>query len=136
MRILVLQGMPNTGKTRTIDLVWEELTKTGGVGISTNRKVEGNPVENDFSDIVMIGNRKIAFFSMGDYSNYLSEAIYYYLYQGCDMLICALSTNSLKQNANKALNKYNAIRIDKTVDYTNTQVATNIADAQAILKMI
>jgi hypothetical protein len=109
MRVIVLQGMPNTGKTRTLNLVYEMLVPNGG-GVSTNRKVIGNPVENDFSDIVIRGNQRIAFFTMGDYSTFLANAIYDYDQQGCDVLICALSTNTAKIRATDALHYFNATR--------------------------
>ncbi len=85
MRIIVLQGMPNTGKTRTLNLVYDMLVPNGG-GVSTNRQpLGGDP--RDFSDIVIRGTQRIAFYSMGDYSTYLANAIYDYDRQGCDVLV-------------------------------------------------
>lgn len=135
MRIIVLQGMPNTGKTITLNLVYDTVLQNGGV--STNRQVIGNPTQNDFSDIVLRGNQRIAFFTMGDYSTYLANAIYDYDHQNCDVLVCALSTNTAKVRANNALNKYNATRINKTIAPNATsELATNTADAQTIFNLI
>lgn len=136
MRIIVLQGMPNTGKTRTLNLVYDLLVPNG-VGVSTNRKVIGNPAQNDFSDIVQWNNQRAAFFTMGDYSTYLANAIYDFNNQNCDVLVCALSTNTAKIRANNALNKFNAMRITKTVaPNQNAELATNTADAQTIFNII
>ena len=135
MRIIVLQGMPNTGKTRTLNLVYDMLVPNGG-GVSTNRQpLGGDP--RDFSDIVVRGTQRIAFFTMGDYSTYLANAIYDYDRQGCDVLVCALSTNNAKIRANNALNQFNTTRINKTIAPNATaELATNTADAQTIFNLI
>lgn len=131
MRIVVLQGMPNTGKTSALNLVYNMLVSSGG-GRSTNRQsLGGDP--NDFSDIVVRGTQRIAFFTMGDFSTYLANAIYDYDRQGCDVMICALSTNNAKVRANNALNQYNANRINKTIAANkNNPTAENTLDAQQI----
>lgn len=135
MRIIVLQGMPNTGKTRTLNLVYDMLVPNGG-GVSTNRQpLGGDP--RDFSDIVVRGTQRIAFFTMGDYSTYLANAIYDYDRQGCDVLVCALSTNNAKVRANNALNQFNTTRINKTIaPNATTELVTNTADAQTIFNLI
>lgn len=136
MRIIVLQGMPNTGKTSTLNLVYDMLVPNGG-GVSTNRQVIGNLSQNDFSDIVVRGTQRIAFFTMGDYSTYLANAIYDYNRQGCDVLVCALSTNNAKVRANNALNQFNTTRINKTIaPNITTELTTNTADAQTIFNLI
>lgn len=135
MRIIVLQGLPNTGKTRTLNLVYNLLVPNGG-GVSTNRQpLGGDP--RDFSDIVIRGTQRIAFYSMGDYSTYLANAIYDYDRQSCDVLVCALSTNTAKVRANNALNQFNAARINKTIAPNPTaELAINTADAQTIFNLI
>jgi len=64
MKIIVPQGMPNTDKTKTLNLVYSLLVPNGG-GNSTNRQPLGGD-RNDFSDIILKGNQRIAFFTMGD----------------------------------------------------------------------
>lgn len=136
MRIIVLQGMPNTGKTKTLNLVYDMLITNGG-GVSTNRQVIGNPRQNDFKDIVIRGTKRIAFYTMGDYSTYLSNAIYDYNIQGCDVLVCALSTNNPKVRANNTLNQFNTTRINKTIaPNANAELATNTANALTIFNLI
>lgn len=49
-----------------------------------------------FSDIVNRVTQRIAFFTMGDCSTYLANAIYEYGRQRCDVLVCSLSTNTTK----------------------------------------
>lgn len=135
MRIIALQGMPDIGKTSTLNLVYDMLVLNGG-GVSTIRQpLGGDP--RDFSDIVVRGTQRIAFFTMGDYSTYLANAIYDYDRQGCDVLVCALSTNNAKVRANNALNQFNTTRINKTIAPNGTsELATNTADAQTIFNLI
>lgn len=135
MRIIVLQGMPDTGKTSALNLVYNMLVQNGG-GISTNRQpLGGDP--NDFSDIVIRRNQRIAFYTMGDYSTYLANAIYDYDHQNCDILVCALSTNTAKVRANNALNQFNTTRINKTIaSNRNNPTIENTADAQIIFNLL
>lgn len=135
MRIIVLQGMPSTGKTSSLNLVSDLLLQS--TGISTNRQIIGNSVQNDFSDIIQWNNLRIAFFTMGDYSTYLANAIYDYNNQNCDVMVCALSTNTAKVRANNALNNFNATSIDKTIaPNQNAEIAINTADAQTIFNLL
>lgn len=136
MRIIVLQGMPNKGKTRTLNLVYNLLVPNNG-GVSTNRQVIGNPTQNDFSDIVIRDNQRIAFFTMGDYSTPLARAIFEFDQLDCDILVCALSTNTPKVRANNALNQYNTTRLNKSVATNSTsELNANNADAQTIFNLL
>lgn len=136
MQVIVLQGMPNTGKTSTLHLVYNMLVPNGG-GVSTNHQAIGDLTQNDFSDIVIIGTQRIAFYSMGDFSTILANTIYDYGRQSCDVLVCALSTNTAKKRANKALNHFNATRINKTIAPDPTaELVTNTADAKTIFNLI
>lgn len=134
MRITVLQGLHNTGKTSTLIIVWNLLLQNGGV--STNRQPLGGD-SNDFSDIVVRGNQRIAFYTMGDYSTYLANAIYEYDSQNCDVIVCALSTNNASIRANNAINQFNNTRINKTiVNVQASEQQANITDAQRIFSQI
>lgn len=136
MRIIVLQGMPNTGKTTTLNLVYDLIVRPTGISISTNRQPLGSD-PNDFSDIVLRGNQRIAFYTMGDYSNHLANAILNYSRQNCDVMVCALSTNTLKVRANNMLNKFNTTKINKTIASAQiTEQQANNTDAQTIFILI
>lgn len=134
MNIIVLQGMPNTGKTGTINLVWDLLRNNGGV--STNRQPYGGD-PNDFIDTVLWNNLKIGILSMGDLSTPIANEIRNFNSQKCDVVVCALSINNAKVRANNALNKFNITRINKTIaPNQNAELATNTADAQTIFNLI
>lgn len=137
MRIIVLQGQPNSGKTTTIWYVRDLIINNGG---NSNRlNVFGKKVhyKDDFSDNIDFNNLKIGMFSMGDLSNDLSQAIYEFANKGFDLVICALSLSGSKIRANQAINTYNAIRIDKTVENNkNLRTQVNKDDAQTLFNLI
>jgi len=134
MKIIALVGLSNTGKTTTINLVYNMVLQQGGM-TTQKQPLGGDP--NDFLDIVLWKNIKIVFFSMGDNSTALANAIYNYREQNCDLMICSLSIGTPKIRANNALNSFNATRINKTIDsQTNLEINANINDAQTILNLI
>ena len=141
MRIIVLQGMPNTGKTSTIWLVRDLLSPPNNNGISTNFIIYGNQQRmylDDFEDIIInYKSLKIGVYSAGDYSNNLASAVREFARLRCDVLVCALSTNNAKVRANNALSQFNVNRINKTIAPNATaQLTTNTADAQTIFNLI
>ena len=64
MKIIALIGKENCGKTTTLNILHNHML---GNGNSTCKTTIGNPIYNDFSDIVDFKNLKIAFFTMGDF---------------------------------------------------------------------
>lgn len=138
MQIIVLKGNSNTGKTITLNLVYDIFLQRGATLISDKQTI-GNPKQNDFEVIVEWKSKKIGFFTMGDYSTYLANAIYRYEELDCDILICAISTNTPKVKANKALNapRFNTIFIDKeVVEDEKLQMNSNRSDADKIIKSL
>jgi hypothetical protein len=134
MRIIVLQGMPNTGKTSTLNLAYHMLVSLNGN--STNKRPYGGD-PNDFKDIILWNNQKIGILSMGDQSTFIANEIRDFNQQNCDVVVCALSTNDSKVRANNALNQYNTTRINKTIAiHTNEELLTNASDAQTIFNLI
>jgi hypothetical protein len=88
MRIIVLQGLPNRGKTTTLNSVWNLLCPNGQN--STNRQPLGGD-RNDFTDIVIRGEQRIGFYTAGDNSTLLARAIMDHgSNQLCDVFVCGL----------------------------------------------
>lgn len=136
MRIIVLEGPSNKGKTTTINLIYDIILYHEGN--PTDKQQLGN-APKDFKDIVTnYMNQKIAFFSMGDYSNELVNAINnYYNKEKCDLLICALSTDTEKIKANAALDNFKTTRINKTVaSEQDLQCRANVLDSLIILELV
>jgi len=135
MDIIVLQGLPNKGKTETISLAYDIVQNNGG--ISTNRTQVGND-PRDFEDILTnYKSKTIAFYSAGDNSTELSQAIWKYSVANCDLMVCALSTDTVKIRANKAINVHNPTRLNKTTTPIVSQFqVVNAVDAQTIFSLI
>jgi hypothetical protein len=87
MKIIVLTGACNRGKTCTLYLVHEKLILHGGK--VSNHKHIGDIDQRDFSDVVTYKRKKIAVFTMGDLEDKLCNAIKSYKRKKCDFLICA-----------------------------------------------
>lgn len=141
MRIIVLEGMPNTGKTHTMWLLRDILISPANGGVSTALTIYGSGTispKNDFEDIIVnYKSLKLGIYSQGDYSNYLSAAIRRFAGTGCDVLICTLSLNTPKINASKTINRHINTRVPKTVEPIATlQLPANTADANTIFSMI
>lgn len=91
MRIIILSGGDNVGKSTLLNTVHDELTSFFPVQ-STPKKVLGDPAQNDFECIVTLkDNRKIAFFTMGDYRSEILNAIEKYAFLDCEILIIAIN---------------------------------------------
>ncbi len=135
MRIIALRGDDSCGKTTTLNIVYERMRNNGGE--PTYKKTEGNPVYNDFSDIVDYKGLKIAFFTMGDYSKVTTRIIKEYEVLNVDVLI--LASNIKFVNPIKLIETYERELIKKTIATPNTednQLTSNTSDADTIFGFI
>ena len=134
MKIIFLEGKPNTGKTTTLGIVYDLITN-GMNPLPTKTPLGGD--QNDFECIVNYNGQNVAIYTMGDFSTYLSKAITKYDNQGCDVFICALSNNNLKIRARNKIKKYNNIKVSKTLksDILSEHQA-NTQDANIIINHI
>lgn len=132
MRIIALTGTSDCGKTTTLNLVYLNVLAHGG--ISTNKRpLGGDP--NDFSDIVLYNNQKIAFFTMGDYSGYVVNAIRDNNNRGVDLLICACNSRFVRPFTEMA--KYPHNILNKTLaSPTSDELTSNTNDANLIFGLI
>lgn len=89
MRIIMLSGPQNSGKTTTINMVYDAIISASS--IYRSKQILGGDM-NDFEavlDYIQNGQTKrVAFFSMGDYSFEVVHAMSFYEGMGCDVLIC------------------------------------------------
>ncbi len=132
MRIIALTGTSNCGKTTTLNMVYLNVLSLGG--ISTNKRpLGGDP--NDFSDIVLYNNQKIVFFTMGDYSVYVVNAIRDNNNRGVGLLICACNSKFVRPFTEMA--KYAHNILNKTVaSPTSDELTSNTNDANLIFGLI
>jgi len=93
MKIIMLLGPSNCGKTTTLNLVYDDLKSQGGV--STCKQQEGgNP--NDFSDIIKLNGKLIAILTMGDYAYRIIDCIQDFELKNCDIFITACNDRFVK----------------------------------------
>jgi hypothetical protein len=108
MKIIMLKGKSHCGKTTTLGMVYKKIIAHGGM--STN-KVKLGGDRNDFSDIVIYNNLKIAFYTMGDYSKCIIDAMTRYDKDEVDVFFCACNSRfvrperKLKQFEHSLINK-------------------------------
>jgi GTPase SAR1 family protein len=132
MRIIAIIGPNSCGKTTTLNLVYQELLNASYKS-TIKQPLGGNP--NDFSDILVGNGKKIAIFTMGDYSTPLVNAILNYENQNCDFLICACNTNRVKPQS--LISKYlNNIFIKTKQNGKQAQTIDNYNVSQSIISFI
>lgn len=134
MKIIVLEGKGNVGKTSTLNVLYYDIIAEGAV-MSPRIPLGGDA--NDFESIGDFNGEKIAIYTMGDFSSTLRTAIYNYSALGVDILICAINTNSKMAWANSAINHFSHVRHPKTTTaITSTRSAVNRADASILFSLI
>lgn len=96
MKIVLLSGKPNTGKTTTLNLVYNSLLSSSAHILQPRSILGSNP--NDFECILSYTGKVVAIYSAGDLISDCYSAIVKYCY--CDTLVLAYSdkfSNSLAQ---------------------------------------
>ena len=70
MKVIALRGEADTGKTETLNIVYQLLLSSGYKQIKNHFEVLGNPIIRDFLDILENDETKIkiGFATMGDYA--------------------------------------------------------------------
>jgi len=122
MKVIMLSGPTDCGKTTVINEVYQILT--GGY-FSNNR-------HSDFECGIQYQGKNIAFQSAGDYSYNSINAMRKYDALNYDILVCAHNTN--KVNPLKEILKYNHIVIHKSQPYKDN--ASCQIDATKIFNQI
>ncbi|MGG1921689.1 hypothetical protein AB1278_07755 [Chryseobacterium sp. NRRL B-14798] len=138
MRIIALKGKGNSGKSTTLNLVYDSLINIQG-NRSTPKKILGNPVQRDFECIVTrINQTTIGFYTMGDYSKYTLQAINAFQLLNVDILI--LATNSKFKKPTRRINQFpNSHIIMKSIPNVKSTVnmnAENQKDCNQILSLL
>lgn len=92
MKIILLTGRPNTGKTTTLNMVYNQLTQ--GMTNPPHKQIIQGGSANDFECVFQnnntINNKTVAIFSMGDILYMIYDAIIRYM-NNSDVLIVAHS---------------------------------------------
>lgn len=134
MRIIVLEGLHDRGKTSTLNILFYDIIAAGGI-MSARTPLGGDP--NDFTSEGDFLGQRIAIYTMGDMSSSLRNAVYDFASRGIDVLICALSTNSNMSWANNAINNFTNVRHSKSeTNVLTNRSALNRADASILFSLI
>jgi ABC-type branched-subunit amino acid transport system ATPase component len=110
MKIVMLSGPGNCGKTTVLNMVYDKIVATPDQIIS-QKSALGGTVKKDFECIVAYANKKIAIYTMGDYSDKVISAMANYSKLNVDILIIACNENLKKPY--KRICKYEHIIIKK-----------------------
>lgn len=135
MKIIALRGSDSCGKTETLNLVYDSiLLRTTFV----RGKIQLGGDSRDFEDeVTLTDGRKVAFYTMGDYSIHTIEAIKKYDVLGFDLLICASNVKFKRPIQKIMLYPHDLVikTIAPTLSKTDTDIANN-TDATIILGLI
>lgn len=104
----MLKGPSNSGKTTTLNLVYDELVKNGHAKV-----IEGPTAtnqHNDFACILEYKGLKVAIYTMGDYVRGIRNAIKEYTNKSVDVLIIA---NSNKPQFDSLMQQPGNVLIEK-----------------------
>lgn len=111
MKVIIVRGPSNSGKTTTILRVYEHYTQDGARYSVVEEKdsIDGDP--KDFSAVIIYEGVKIGFFSMGDRMGDVASALTCYECKQCDILLCAC--NDRFRSLDRYIDKETAIIVRK-----------------------
>jgi hypothetical protein len=134
MKIIVIKGKSNCGKTAALHLVYEKIILVNG-GKGTDFKHVGAVNQRDFSDVLPYKGKKIAFFTMGDFEKDLMDAIKKYTAEHCDILVCACNDEHF--GIFNQMNKDAYQSVEKTIcSGSMPAFEANLYDCYRILEII
>lgn len=122
MKIILLVGKPNTGKTTTFNLLYDEMVGQNANILKKKSKLGGS--DADFECTLIYRNKEVALFSMGDYLNQCTEAII--KYSNKDVLILAYS-DKFSTNLKNIIKRYSHHSIVRKTSNNANDVATIIS---------
>lgn len=137
MKIIMLYGPSSSGKTTTINMVYNVILPQSLI-VHPKQHLGGDP--NDFEAVLNYSvngvTKKIAFFSMGDFAYEVVHAMSFYEGMGCDVLVCACN-DRFNIPINRLRSRYNNVYppVPKTVNQFDQNTA-NMNDVNTIVPMI
>ena len=121
MKLIVLKGEPDAGKTVTINYVYNKLR--GQEYIEPSRDVFKDLENGDFLTVLEKENVKLGVISQGDYAKgdcSVKKHLESLENQSCSIVICAQTIGENKEKIQKAIDKYSQkeiVTISKIQDY-------------------
>ena len=87
MKVIMLSGPSSSGKTTTLNDLYDALAEPDGKNIIRPKTPLGNNPK-DFECVLAHEGKKVALFSMGDIVREVFHAMSFYEGMGCDVLVC------------------------------------------------
>lgn len=121
MKLIVLKGEPDAGKTVTINYVYNKLRGQGYIESSKN--VFKDLENGDFLTVLEKENVKLGVISQGDYAKgdcSVKKHLESLENQSCSIVICAQTIGENKEEIQKTIDKYSQkeiVTISKIQDY-------------------
>lgn len=128
----MLFGRGKSGKTSTVKAIYDSLKPYSNV---LNYEEVGND-DGDICSLLEYHNKRIALYSMGDYSNYICDRMDESAENGCSIFVCAC--NDKFSRPLKRMEHYKGSRlIYKTVcDTEEYQNLANMKDVRNVIQFI
>lgn len=146
MKLIVLLGKSNEGKSETLNIVYQYLLLFGYAQVHGHYRDLGNKINKDCIDILEKKGQKVGLAMMGDYGRnanepidsngeHVQDFIAYFQLHSCDVAIVACNSNLV--NAVAHINSLNPVLFTKTVhSLTSMHRIVNGEDAEKIYKSI
>lgn len=138
MRVIILRGKSDCGKSTTLNLVYDELVSYPGV-IATPKVTLGHHSQRDFECVITLkDSRRIAFFTLGDYKNDTIKAVKKYFKLNVEILIIA-SNDEFQNHLDFICSNYPFNLISKSIPIlfnASTAEVENFKDCGTILSLI
>ena len=109
MKLIILSGVSNCGKTKTLNLLGSSLSDIEGITLK-NKIVRGNPKQDDYDYFFDTRrNSKILISTWGDYPNLMKDNCTDY--RDYDAIICACNIDFMRNRKHKPFE--DAMKFDK-----------------------
>lgn len=138
MKVIALRGPQNTGKSHTLNIVYQLLLRDRYVQVPGHFRVLGNPVFEDFIDILEKDGQWVGLVGMGDYqrgSGSLRNLLGELQNKGCKLSLCCCRDNPKIERA--VTNYPNHLFVNKTPSAgPDNDRIVNAFDADAMFTLI
>jgi hypothetical protein len=138
MKVIALRGQINSGKSHTLNIVYQFLLRDGYIQVPGFFEVLGNPKFEDVLDILEKGGKRVGICGMGDYTigaGSLKALLARLGSQGCHVAVCSCQS---KPRIIKAVTDYpDHDFVDKTPSSgsENHRIVNGI-DAESMYRLV
>jgi tRNA uridine 5-carbamoylmethylation protein Kti12 len=130
MKIILLSGRPSSGKSTTLNLLYDKLMESGKCSVIS----EKTPRDSfDFECVLSYNNKTVAIYTSGDVYQWCVEAIV--KYANCDVLVLAYSNKFarslekiVKTTKCKYYHSHHVSKKQRATDSDNEKVCAEILE--------